>query len=197
MPTGYTAKIADGISFNDFIMDCARAFGACISMRDEPNDKPIPEKFEASKWYKEKYEATQKELESLSKLSIETASTIANEDYEKAVASRQEGITKNDRLKERYYAMLGCAKQWQPPTPDHIELKSFMIKQIEDSVKFDCDNSYHLKNQPVLLSGEKWIEKRRAKLLKDLDYYFDENQKEIERNNGRNAWVKALRESLK
>jgi hypothetical protein len=35
MPTGYTDKIKDGISFEEFVLSCARQFGACISMRDD------------------------------------------------------------------------------------------------------------------------------------------------------------------
>ncbi|KKK60691.1 hypothetical protein LCGC14_3021870, partial [marine sediment metagenome] len=31
MPTGYTACIKDGISFEKFVMQCARAMGACVT----------------------------------------------------------------------------------------------------------------------------------------------------------------------
>lgn len=40
MPTGYTADIKDGITFRDFALRCARAFGATIMQRDE--DISIP-----------------------------------------------------------------------------------------------------------------------------------------------------------
>lgn len=43
MPSCYTSDIADGkdVSFNDFVLKCARAFGACIEQRDDnANDKP-------------------------------------------------------------------------------------------------------------------------------------------------------------
>ena len=36
MPTGYTDKIKDGITFKEYAMGCARAFGALITMRDNP-----------------------------------------------------------------------------------------------------------------------------------------------------------------
>lgn len=36
MPTGYTADIKDGIDFKTYAMNCARAFGACVMLRDEP-----------------------------------------------------------------------------------------------------------------------------------------------------------------
>ena len=51
MPTGYTAKIADGQTFEEFILSCARAFGALVEMRDEPADAPIPEEFKPSAYH--------------------------------------------------------------------------------------------------------------------------------------------------
>ena len=52
MPTGYTATLMEkGQTFQEFIMGCARAFGALIEMRDSPNDAPIPDKFEPSDYH--------------------------------------------------------------------------------------------------------------------------------------------------
>jgi len=38
MPSGFTSDIYDGkkITFKDFTLKCARAFGACIHLRDDP-----------------------------------------------------------------------------------------------------------------------------------------------------------------
>jgi len=50
MPTGYTLDLYDGknITFKEFVMKCAGAFGALISMKDESLDAPIPEHLEPS-----------------------------------------------------------------------------------------------------------------------------------------------------
>lgn len=47
MPTGYTSGVAVGkvTDFREFALQCARAFGACISLSDESSDTPIPEEF--------------------------------------------------------------------------------------------------------------------------------------------------------
>ena len=52
MPTGYTAGVADGsiIDFNEYALQCARNFGACILLRDEPLSSEIPE-FEPSDYH--------------------------------------------------------------------------------------------------------------------------------------------------
>ncbi len=48
MPTGYTHLIEEGCNLEEFVWACARAFGACVMMRDDSVDKPVPEKFEPS-----------------------------------------------------------------------------------------------------------------------------------------------------
>lgn len=54
MPTGYTAGVKDGTvtDFKAFVMQCARAFGALIDMRDDPSDVPIPKSFAPSSYGK-------------------------------------------------------------------------------------------------------------------------------------------------
>ena len=45
MPTGYTAGILEGETFEQYALQCAKAFGALVMMRDEPSDAPIPDQF--------------------------------------------------------------------------------------------------------------------------------------------------------
>ena len=44
MPTGYTCQIETGITFEQFALNCSRAFGALSNMRDDPSGTPIPNK---------------------------------------------------------------------------------------------------------------------------------------------------------
>ena len=41
MPSGYTSDIYNGkeVTFKDFALGCARAFGACVMQRDDPADE--------------------------------------------------------------------------------------------------------------------------------------------------------------
>lgn len=77
MPSGYTSDIYEGkdISGKDFILKCARAFGATIMMRDEPLDKEIPV-FEPSTYYIEVLEKAKNELEKYKKMSTEEAENL-------------------------------------------------------------------------------------------------------------------------
>lgn len=84
MPTGYTAAIADGISFTNYAMGCARAFGALIEMRDEPSDAPIPEEFKPSTYHLEELQKAQKKLHNLCKMSFGEAEGRAMVAYNEA-----------------------------------------------------------------------------------------------------------------
>jgi len=65
MPTAYTSFVADNenFTFPEFAMLCAREFGALISMRDEPLDTPVPERFEPDDFYRKQYEAAKAEYD--------------------------------------------------------------------------------------------------------------------------------------
>ena len=72
MPTGYTAKLMEkGKSFDEFVLFCARAFGACIDMRDEDMNAPIPEQFQPSAYYQKSVDENSAELTRLESMTNE------------------------------------------------------------------------------------------------------------------------------
>jgi len=196
MPTGYTAAIADGISFNEFVMDCARAMGACITMRDEPSGTPIPEKFEPSTYHLEAKLAASDRLVELVLMPDEAADAKASEDYEEELSRWSGRIEELKQLSERYSQMLIQVVGWKPPTPDHEGLKKFMEDQIRQSIGWDCDISYYVKNPPVKLTGLQWRAKAREQAQRDYEYHNKNYQEEVERVADRNEWLAALRGSL-
>lgn len=196
MATGYTAQIKKGISFEDFVMSCARAFGALIMMRDEPTNKPIPEKFEPSSYHKDNIVEIEKELVKLNELNESQLTQKAKRVYNDEIASITEGVRKATDLRQKYTEMLIKVRAWQPPSNEHIGFKKFMIEQIESSIDFDCGTNYWTKRQPKLLTGQQWLEQHRQELTRNLAYHKKEDSKEIERTEGRNLWVQQLRQSL-
>lgn len=197
MPTGYTAAIADDITFNDFVMNCSRAMGALILMRDEPSNAPIPERFEPTDYHAKKIEAAKAKLLELQGLSEAETIAAAQAAFDEETEARDSAMRKNDSLREKYTAMLGQVKAWETPTPDHDGFKTFMVEQITGSIDFDCSNSYYIDRKPVLLSGDAWLAREMISANKDLEYHTAENLKEIERTEGRNKWLRELRVSLK
>jgi hypothetical protein len=196
MPTGYTNCIKSGISFKDFVMRCSRAMMSLITMREEPMDAPIPEEFEPSDYYKKKLEEYNNELKIVENYTIEEVNEEVKREYDKEIVYDREKINEAKELKKKYEDMLEMVRKWQPPTSEHYKFKSFMIQQLEDSIKWDCGTDYY-KKEVVLLSGFEWKKNKLEELNKDINRYIIEYKEEIDRTKFRNDWVKALRDSLK
>lgn len=197
MPTGYTAAIADDITFDEFVMGCARGMGALVMMRDEPMNAPIPERFEPSDYHTKKIAEANATVARLAGMTEAEAEQAASEAYEAAIAAQAAAILRNDTLREKYEAMLSKVKEWKSPSADHDGFKSFMVDQVTSSIDFDCDNRYYREQKQAKLTGSEWRAQEEAKARKDIAYHEAENAKEIERTEARNAWLRQLRESLK
>ena len=196
MPTGYTSCIKDGISFEDFVMQCARAMGACVTMRDEPSNKPIPNEFEVSPYNSDRLQEAKEKFQELKNLSLNELEQKAKNKYETKLKQKEEGIEENNKLRQKYNNMLIKVQNWKAPTNEYTGFKEFMIKQIKTSVEYDCSNSYYEQQHIHLLSGQEYFEEQHDKLLKDIIYHSEEEAAEIERVGQRNDWIKKLRKSL-
>ncbi len=194
MPTGYTHNVVDGkiTEFSEFAMTCARAFGALIDMRDEPMGAPIPETVKPhTSYYEEKLAADMKRLGDVQALTNAECETACLEAHRVALASRKKYLDDEDLEATRLNAMLAKVRAWHPPTPDHIEMKKFMIDQLTISMPGD-----YVPAIPILLDGATWRQQEINRLADSIVYSQKEVAKEIERSNGRTNWIKALRESL-
>lgn len=90
MPTGYTAAIKDGITFQEYALSCARAFGALISMREESSDAPIPDALEMSPYYQTSYDEAREALDEFSALEYPEVKKKYEEYFVKAVANYEQ-----------------------------------------------------------------------------------------------------------
>lgn len=195
MPTGYTADIKDGISFKTYAMNCARAFGACLTLREEPLGAGIPESFEPGDYHRKAAQEIRGELVVLDLMTPAGWQRAADQAWDAAEMSRLMHMEDERKLREAYEAMLVKVKAWMPPTPDHDGLRDFMRTQIEQSIKFDCHaDSYSAPT--VRLHGEAWMIDRRTRLTRDLQYHEREHALAVERAAKSTAWVRALRDSL-
>ena len=195
MPTGYTLDLYDGkdITFEEFVLKCARAFGALIDMRDEPMDAPIPERFEPSDHHLKELEKAKRRLKEIRKWNEEKAEQEAERAYREALKERKEFIKKNKLIRKRYEDMLSKVQKWKPPTIEHVSLKQFMIQQLLESIEFDC----FVPEMPQRLSGEEYREQQIKKALSDIEYHEKEYAEEVNRVYEKNKWLLLLRESLK
>ena len=192
MPSGYTSDIYNGkeVTFKDFALGCARAFGACVMQRDDPADekpKIMPEESyhtEELKKLKKFQKPTKDQFESYVK------ETIA--DYEKSIKEKNE-------LKKRYSDILEKAKNWKPPTKEHERLKAFMIEQLTDSRSFDCGGLDHYEHELKVISAmtyKDYAKKKLAEHNRSIEYHKEYEAKDLDNIKQRNKWIQDFYNSL-
>lgn len=196
MPTGYTAAVATGemTDFNTFVWNCARAFVPLVTLRDEPLTGTRPEPFKPSSFYEENMQRIDADLThflSMTSSEAEAARDAAQQELEASVANRE---AERQVQAANYQAMIDKVNSWLAPTDDHLELKKFMLTQLQESLKFDCGGEYTVRALPP---AEEWWAQRITQLTEDLGYYTKEFEKEQTRVARRNQWVEQLAESLK
>jgi hypothetical protein len=199
MPTGYTAGIIEGIDFKTYAMNCARAFGACVGLRDSPGGgEHIPDAFESSDYHRKKTDKALCELAVLESMTQDELERTATREWEDSETNRLMHLEKKRKQCEAYEAMLEKVKAWVPPTQDHAGLHTFMRTQIEQSIEFDCRDcrgDYYI-TPTVRLTGKVWKRERRAELMRNVEYHRREYAAEVERAAKRTAWIRDLRSSL-
>ena len=195
MPTGFTSEIEKGITFPQFALRCAKAFGTLIDMRDDSLDKPIPATMEPGSYHREELKKAKEKLEKAKKIPLKEAKKIAKREYENAIKYNQEEIKIKKNLKTKYEEMLNQVVKWQPPTPQHTRLKDFMYEQISDSIKFDCNTEYYEK-QVNLLTPKQYVEQEIKSCKDDIKYHLKHYQEEVKRCADNTKWVQDLRKSL-
>ena len=194
MPTGYTSKIYDDKdqSPRDFILTCARAFGATITQRDDDLNEP-PKLREHDNHDAEMAAKYSAELAEVRAWTTDELSAAAAADNGKALTAWRESKLKSDALRVRYLAMLSEVDRWTAPTDDHMGLKEFMVNQLRESIQFDCDS----RPAPTGVTGYEYRAQRIEFLTRMAASYEKYAREEIERVDGANAWITALYDSLK
>jgi hypothetical protein len=195
MPTGYTSPIYEGqeMSGEEFILRCARAFGATIMMRDEPLDKPIPE-FEPSDYHIKQLNRAKSNMEKYKAMTFDELSKEVEEVYKANVDNYNKTLNDKHELFIRLNNTLREVEAWNPPTEEHKELKSYAIDQLKQTIEYDCSTKYL--SEPVKLDPIEWFNEKIERCKKDIEYHTKEWNEEVKRTNNRNKWVKQLRDSL-
>lgn len=192
MPTGYTDAIGKGATFEEFVWSCARAFGALVMMRDDPTDAPIPEFEPHTEYYDGRLAECEAKLKELREMSPQQANAAASRAHEAEMETwRQREVERKD-LEAKYSAMRERVATWEPPTPDHAGLKRFMLEQIDESIRFDCSPW----DAPSPLDGPEWMKREIERAARGIASSHENIAGEIARAKERNAWVKALDESV-
>jgi hypothetical protein len=199
MPTGYTADIEKGQSFEDFVLKCARAFGALLHQRDEPSsEKPRLRTESEDSYYTKALKEANEEVAKLEAMSTEERMDHGAGLRQEALDRQQEFFNKKVVLRQKYMDMLAKVEAWFPPTPSHTELKSFMISQIRQSIDFDCNTKYDMEEITRLTAVKPYAEYEKALTgaRNRVDRYTVELEKQKTSNTEANQWILDLYTSL-
>ena len=196
MPTGYTADVADGniTDFTEYALQCARNFGACIMLRDEPLSSEIPE-FQPSDYNANALAEAEKTLSQFLAMKESQRREVHAAEHAKNIEAAERGIAEKAEQRHRYEAMLAKARAFKSPSPDHDNYAKFLVSQLEESIQWDCGTSYYDElKQPIAF--EAWQSKNINELQRDIEYHRNAHREEEERTASRNRWVRQLKESL-
>lgn len=196
MPTGYTADVADGkiTDFTEYALQCARNFGACIMLRDEPLSSEIPE-FKPCDYNAKELDRAEKKLSEFLAMNESQRREVHAAEHAKNIETAEQGIAEKAEKRQRYEAMLAKAKAFKSPSPDHDNYAQFLVSQLEESIEWDCGTSYYDElKQPITF--EAWQSKKIKDLHHDIEYHRNAHREEVERTESRNRWVRQLKESL-
>jgi hypothetical protein len=202
MATGYTHNVKNGtlVSPKQFILQCARAFGACVEQRDDnPNDPP---KYTEHNYYPEQLEKTTKKLIRFKKMSKKAFEKLRKKQLEQSLINNYESLADSLESKARYDKMLQKINNWAPPTSAHQGLKDFMQQQLNDSIEWDCDVPYSLDKIKELknnienydVTSDRAVEI--AELQRMIRYYSEEAEKEQTGNKTKKDWITKLYASV-
>jgi hypothetical protein len=195
MPSGYTHDLYEGkkdVSFEEFALDCAKAFGACISLRDTPGAE-IPDEFVPSTWHLDAQMEASARMASLQTMSTEAKQAAAEEKNRTAMREWEQRAHEDGERRLRLEEMLRQVKAWEPPSDEHAGLKTFMLEQLAESLRLDCGN---VGPCPDLVTPEGWHATRLATAKRNLQYHREQYEAEVKRAEERTKWVQDLRASL-
>jgi hypothetical protein len=194
MPTGYTGKLYEGEqSFNEFVWSCARAFGAMIHMREDGLNAKIVEPVLDVSYYEQSRQRAEKKLAEVDTFSDAEVRDVLQLEYENAKTEAAKSNTRSAAKRARYEAMVKQVSAWTPPSPEHAGLRTFMLDQLRESIKFDCDGSAYT---PKLRTAQEWRDETRARAQRDLEYANKEEARERKQHAERVAWMRALQASV-
>lgn len=162
-------------------------------MRDEPLNAPI-RRPEPSDYHDRKLVECAARLREVLAWTPEEASRSAHDHFQTRLAEIEAEKARRAAIRARYEAMLACVEAWIPPlNGEHDELKTFMKKQLRESIEFDCFDPGLV---PRERSGDVFRSEEIERTTKDIAYHQAEREKEHQRTAGRVRWIDQLAKSI-
>lgn len=193
MPTGYTSAIDEnpGIPFRSFALRCARAFGALVTMRDDPLDAPLPEKFEPAPYYRDRLTKANADLSEALGMTVAEARVLMESEAEARAKRNAKRREEHAATAAAYMRMRGEVLAWKPPTSEHEGIKKFMLEQLSTG----DPGSLYQEDEGASNAAE-WLARRIASCSREVERAAKAMAEEEQRCRTRTDWLQALVASL-
>jgi len=193
MATGYTHPVVAGevTELADFVLSCARAFGACIQQRDEAPNAPIRLPERSTTYNDREIDRLRQELAEVEAWSLEAADRAEAAERGRLYRQREESADRYAQENAALQAMIAKVEAWNPPTEDHENLKAFMLEQLRSSL-------WELSDWPVpdRVPAAQFKAERMERLHRNLANAIRRQHEETERIEGARQWIIDLAHSV-
>ncbi len=198
MPTGYTAPIIESkkpITLRQYALRCARAFGACLNMRDDDMDLPPPQSLQPDEdsYHVESLAKAHSTIKRLSRMTKAQKKAYNIKRRKAQLRSLTKGKVRADVERARYAAMRNEVQAWDAPA-ELANLKEFMLSQIEVSAS-DRMTDYYA-NEIAKLGKVDYYRNDLDGAIRDIEYHTEKIAKERQGIEQANQWLATLHKAF-
>lgn len=198
MPTGYTAAIIDkGIGTREFAIDCLRAMGVAIEMRDDPGDRQVPRQFPfvpEDNYHYKALQGAKADLKKWQKTSLADRIALMRDSLDAEVRSFEDHIARQAEGNARLARILANLTAWRVPD-DLKNYREFML----DQVRISQDSGTYYETALEKLQGtsiEDHMVEHEQVLRENVEYHKKHLAEDEKRAAERNAWLQTAWEAI-
>lgn len=191
MHSFYTEILMDPekeVTFRDFALRCAHAFGALSHLQEVVLDPMPPEE---DPYFQQRLDRTKERLTRLEGLLAEDISREAEAYNERQQEQWKAEVGRSMRDKRQCRKMLAEVEAWVPPTEDHVQLKDLMRDQIKTILAMTRSSQ-----PPSILSASQWYTQEISQAKNAVANATQGLQQEKDRVQKATEWILRLKESL-
>jgi hypothetical protein len=85
-------------------------------------------------------------------------------------------------------------ENWNPPSPEHMPLKNYMIDQLNQSMDIKCEKE--AVEQAEARIEQSFYDNALEMSKHDIEYHTEKQKEELKHTTIKNDWIKALKESV-
>lgn len=181
-------------SFREFALGCARAFCACVMIREEQIEGDIPE-FKPSLHNLRELEEAKAERHHLIEMSDEERIKFGQAKKDEEIENCEKYLSREVIENLRLSIMRDKVLAWKVPSKDHVELKSYMLDQLKISAHSLQYSENRLRDAKTSFARD-YYDRALDEANRAIEYNENAQLEENSRTNDRNRWVNELKASL-